>query len=80
MNIRLLIVPFFLLASTALAADLSTIPARSLAKKKELLFSDNFQSAVHDKRWRPVVDTFVIENGVLKGSPFSWRRWSSTGC
>lgn len=68
MNIRLLIVPFFLLASTTLAADLTTIPTRSLAKKKELLFSDNFQSAEHDKRWHPVVDTFVFENGVLKGS------------
>lgn len=68
MNMRLLIVPFLILASASLAADLNTVPAKSLATKKELLFSDDFNSAEHDKRWHKVVDTFVFENGALKGS------------
>jgi hypothetical protein len=68
MNMRLLIVPFLILASAALASDLDTVPVKSIARKKELLFSDNFQSAEHDKRWHPVVDTFTFEDGALKGS------------
>ena len=68
MNIRLLIVPFLLIASASLAADLDTVPVKSLAVKKELLFSDNFKSAEHDKRWHQVVDTFVFEKGALRGS------------
>jgi len=68
MKIRPLVVLLLILACAAVAADLNTVPAGSLANKKELLFSDDFQSAVHDPRWRPVVDTFVFENGVLKGS------------
>lgn len=68
MNIRLLIAPFLLVATFINAADLDNIPVGSLATKKELLFSDDFQSAVHDRRWHRVVDTFAFENGVLKGS------------
>jgi hypothetical protein len=68
MNMRLLIVPFFLLAASSLAADVPTIPAKPIAQKKELLFSDDFNSAEHDKRWHNVVDTFTFENGALKGS------------
>lgn len=73
MDRRLLFVPVFLFASTAFAARQSptpqdSIPAASLAHKKELLFSDDFESAEHDKRWHRVVDTFTFENGALKGS------------
>ena len=68
MNLRLLIVPFLLLATAALAADLDSVPVKSIAKKKELLFSDDFNSAEHDKRWHNVVDTFAFENGALKGT------------
>ena len=68
MNTRLLLASFLIIGSAALAADLDTVPARSLAKKKELLFSDDFQGSEHDKRWHKVVDTFVFENGALKGS------------
>lgn len=68
MNMRLLVLPLLIVASTALAADLDTVPAKSIAHKKALLFSDNFQSAEHDKRWHQVVDTFAFDNGVLKGS------------
>ena len=68
MNMRLLIPAFLIIASASLAADPDTIPATSIARKKELLFSDNFKSAEHDKRWHPVVDTFAFENGALKGT------------
>jgi hypothetical protein len=68
MKIRLFFAFFLILASAALAADTDTIPAKSLAMKKEMLFSDDFQSAEHDKRWHRVVDTFVFENGALKGT------------
>ncbi len=56
-----------LIASTALAEQPS-IPAESIAKKKELLFEDNFEGTTHDKRWHRVVDTFAFENGMLKGT------------
>lgn len=68
MNMRLLTVPFLLLASAAIAADVDTVPAKTIAKKTDLLFSDDFQSAEHDKRWHRVVDTFAFENGALKGT------------
>jgi len=50
------------------AADLPAIPEQPIANKKELLFSDNFKGAEHPKEWHRVVDTFVFENGMLKGS------------
>src|SRR5579863_8885990 len=68
MNMRLLIVPFLILASATFAADLDSVPAKSIAQKKELLFSDDFKGAEHDKRWHKVVDTFTFENGALKGT------------
>ena len=65
---RLLLAPVLLITSVAFAADLPTIPAESIAKKKDLLFSDDFQGATPDKRWHRVVDTFAVENGMLKGT------------
>ena len=62
-----LAIPFFI-TSAAFAADLPAIPAEPIAKKKEVLFSDDFQGATPDKRWHRVVDTFVVENGTLKGT------------
>ena len=56
------------LATVAFAADLPAIPAGSIAKKKELLFSDDFESATPDKRWHRVVDTFAFDKGTLKGT------------
>jgi hypothetical protein len=50
------------------AADLPAIPAESIARKKELLFSDDFEGAAPDKRWHKVVDTFIVEKGTLKGT------------
>lgn len=68
MNIRALLVLSLLIASAVLAADLPAVPSDSIARKKELLFSDDFQGAEPAKVWHQVVPTFVIENGALKGT------------
>ena len=67
MNPRLLFTAFSLITTAAFAADLSTVPAESIARKKELLFSDDFESATPAKPWHRVVDTFAFEKGALKG-------------
>src|SRR6476646_1577169 len=60
---------FSLFASSfALAADLPAIPKDPIAKKKELLFSDDFSKAEPAKEWHKVVTTFAFENGMLKGT------------
>ena len=68
MHPRLLLTPFLLLAATSFAADLPPIPKDSIAKKKELLFSDDLKGAQRNEKWKDVVPTFVIENGALKGT------------
>jgi hypothetical protein len=68
MHIRPFLALSCLLTSATFAADVSTVPAASIAKKKELLFSDDFQGSTLDKRWHRVVDTFTVENGTLKGT------------
>lgn len=73
MNLRLLIVPAVAaaVAVPSFAAEsprLPRVPSKSIAVKKELLFSDDFQGATPDKVWHKVVPTFVVENGVLKGT------------
>jgi hypothetical protein len=56
------------ISSATFAADLPVIPAEPIAKKKELLFSDDFQGAEPAKVWHKVVPTFAVENGTLKGT------------
>jgi hypothetical protein len=56
-----------LFATMALAADRPPVPANPLAEKKELLFSDDFESEP-GKAWHKVVPTFAIEAGTLKGT------------
>jgi hypothetical protein len=68
MNIRLLLAPCLLISAAAFAADLPKIPAKPIAEKKELLFSDEMTGSEHDKRWHRVVDTFVFEKDALKGT------------
>jgi hypothetical protein len=68
MKTHLFLAPLFLLTTAALAADLPAIPAKPIAQKKELLFSDDFQGATPDKAWHKVVATFTVENGALKGT------------
>ena len=68
MRTRLLLAPVFLITTAALAAQLPAIPGKSIAQKKELLFSDDFQGTTPDKAWHKVVATFAVENGALKGT------------
>ena len=56
------------LVSFASAAELPPIPAEAIAKKKELLFSDDFEGAQPASIWHKVVPTFAVEGGVLKGT------------
>ena len=67
MNTRLIFTALSLITTAAFAADLSTVPAESIARKKELLFSDDFESVTPAKPWHRVVDTFAFEKGALKG-------------
>ena len=62
------LLPLLLLASAAIAADLPTIPAKSIATKKAELFADDFQGAEPAKAWVKVGPTFAVENGTLKGT------------
>jgi hypothetical protein len=56
------------LVAAAVAADPATVPEKSLAVKKELLFSDDFESTETAKQWHKVVATFTFEKGTLKGT------------
>lgn len=55
-------------AAAAPAADLPDVPRKSLAVKKELLFSDDFQSGKLEQPWHRVVPEFAVVDGVLKGT------------
>lgn len=68
MKIHLSLLCLSLMGTGAWAADLPAVPAKSIAVKKELLFSDDFSAATPAKVWHKVVPTFVVENGVLKGT------------
>ncbi|MDR3405761.1 MAG: hypothetical protein P4L99_24970 [Chthoniobacter sp.] len=68
MHLRPFLALSCLLTTAAFAADLPQVPKESIAKKKELLFSDDFQGATLDAKWHNVVPTFAVENGVLKGT------------
>lgn len=68
MNMRSLLALSLFTTFTAFAADLPAIPGKSIAKKKELLFSEDFQGAELAKAWHRVVPTFAVEGGALKGT------------
>jgi len=68
MHLRPILALTCLAATAAFAADLPPIPADSIAKKGELLFSDDMKGDTHDPKWHRVVDTFAFENGSLKGT------------
>jgi hypothetical protein len=55
-------------SAAAFAAELPAVPANSIANKKDLLFSDDFEGAEPPKPWHKVVPTFAVEKGVLKGT------------
>ena len=66
MKTPVLTLAIFVFAAHTSAAD--PIPDKSLAVKKELLFSDDFESAEPVKPWHKVVPTFTFEKGMLKGT------------
>ncbi|MFM1770373.1 MAG: hypothetical protein RJA22_2902 [Verrucomicrobiota bacterium] len=55
------------LSSVSFGATLPPVPADPIARKAELLFSDQFEGATPDPRWHKVVPTFFVTNGTLKG-------------
>ena len=57
-----------LIALPAAAAGLPPVPEKPLGEKKELLFSDDFESPELAKVWHRVCATFALENGALKGT------------
>ncbi|MEI7462432.1 MAG: hypothetical protein WCK15_23795 [Pirellula sp.] len=65
---RLCASTLFLTASHCFAVELTPIPNKPIAEKKELLFSDDFEGAEPAKVWHKVVPTFVFEKGVIKGT------------
>ena len=65
---RLHLAAVFCITHAVYAADMSAIPAKPIAEKKELLFSDDFEGAEPPKVWHKVVPTFVVEKGTLKGT------------
>ena len=68
LNLRPFLILSLLVTTTALAAERPAIPSEPIAKKKELLFSDDFEGAEPAKVWHKVVPTFTIEKGALKGT------------
>lgn len=62
-----LLLPLVFVSVSALAADLPKLPSKPIAVKKELLFSDDFQTA-QAAVWKKVVPTFAVVDGVLKGT------------
>src|SRR3954471_12347969 len=67
-HVRILLALSYLVTSAAVAADRPAIPAQSIASKKELLFSDDFEGAEPARLWHKVVPTFAVEKGTLKGT------------
>ena len=65
---RLCASTLFFTANHCLAVDLTPVPGKPIAEKKELLFSDDFEGAEPAKEWHKVVPTFVFEKGVIKGT------------
>jgi hypothetical protein len=57
-----------LITATVLAAESPRIPAEPIAKKKGILFSDDFERVELGKAWGAVVPTFTLEHGSLKGT------------
>ena len=68
MKMRSLLLLPWLIVSAAFAAELPAVPTETIAKKQELLFSDDFADPEPDPRWHKVVPTFSRENGTLKGT------------
>ncbi len=57
----ILILASLMVTAEAFAADRPPVPAAPIAEKKELLFSDDFESSEPAKVWHKVVTTFVVQ-------------------
>jgi hypothetical protein len=68
MHLRLLAAPLLLLATSAFAANPADVPSESIARKKEVLFQDDFNRPDLGKKWKVVVPTFTLEDNTLKGT------------
>ena len=71
MTLRLLLplVSFVTVAAFAAEAPkLPSIPAEPTAKKKELLFSDDFEKPEMGSAWKIEVPTFSVENGIARAT------------
>jgi hypothetical protein len=71
-----------LVAASTFAADapkLPDVPSAPIAKKKDLLFSDDFKQAELGKAWAIVVPTFSIDNGTLKGTQMRYDAPAADG-
>ena len=68
MNTRFILAGFVAVTINCFAAELPPVPTEPIATKKELLFSDDFESATPNKLWHRVVPTFTFTNGTLKGT------------
>lgn len=68
MKLDFVLASFLVVATSAAVAERLAIPSEPIAKKKELLFSDDFEGAEPAKVWHKVVPTFSVENGTLKGT------------
>jgi hypothetical protein len=79
MNQHLILAPLSFLTAAAFAADLPTVPAASIAKKKELLFSDDFERAELGSAWGQVVPIFTLENGAMKGTQMRFDTPAADG-
>ena len=62
------LLPALLLTTVSLCAALPAIPEAPIAKKGDLLFSDDFAGSQRPAQWHRVVDTFTVENSTLKGT------------
>lgn len=56
------------LITVSLAAPSNAIPVEPLANKGRLLFQDDFKGSNVSPLWHKVVPTFVVTNGVLRGT------------
>lgn len=65
---RLCATTLFFTASHCFAVELTPIPNKPIAEKKELLFSDDLEGTEPAKVWHKVVPTFVFEKGVIRGT------------
>jgi hypothetical protein len=74
-----LALPLLAIPSLAAAAELPAIPADPISVKKEQLFTDDFERAELGKSWGPVVPTYAIENGALKGTQTRFNAPAADG-